>query len=276
MLVMAMPEMTLDPTSAMPLYRQLEDALATAIASGELGVGDRLPSERTLAEQIGVSRTTAVTAYRELEARGLVRGRVGRGTYVCAAGGAEGDAPFAWQGKVTAGAQRTLDATLRSLTRDQPGETISFAGGLAALDRFPVDVFRQSLDRVMDRQLDAVLGLGPTEGQPRLRAELAFRHGVQPEQVLVVAGAQQGLDLISPLPARAGRRGRDEPPRLPGRHPDLPRRRRADGRLGLPPRRRGRAGGPPAALPSEAALPQPDLPQPHRADAAAGRRAGRC
>lgn len=194
---MAMPSVTLDPTSAMPLYRQLEDALAAAIASGALGVGDRLPSERALADLLGVSRTTAVNAYRELEARGLVRGRIGRGTFVCAAGSAEGDAPFAWQGKVTAGAQRTLDPTLRTLMRDQTPETISFAGGVPALDRFPVDVFRGVLDRVMERQFESALGLGPTEGQPRLRSALGVRYGVQPEQVLVLAGSQQGLDLIA-------------------------------------------------------------------------------
>lgn len=189
---MTMPHISLDPTSAVPLYRQVEDALAASIASGAPAVGERLPSERDLAGQLGVSRTTAVNAYRELEARGLVRGRVGRGTFVCAAGSMDGDAPFAWQGKVTADAQRTLDATLRVLMRDQPPETISFAAGLPAFDRFPIETFRTLLDRVMQRDFDAALGLGPTEGQPRLRAELAFRHAVRPEQVLVLTGSQQG------------------------------------------------------------------------------------
>src|SRR5581483_12455013 len=45
------------------LYRRLCDALATAIAAGELAPGARLPSERDLAEQLGVSRTTVVAAY---------------------------------------------------------------------------------------------------------------------------------------------------------------------------------------------------------------------
>ena len=194
---MGIPELKLDSSRSMPLYRQLEEALAAAIASGALGVGDRLPSERALADQLGVSRTTAINAYRELEARGLVRGRVGRGTYVCAAGGAQGDAPFAWQGKVAASAQRTLDPTLRAMVGDQASEAVSFAGGVPALDRFPIDRFRARLDRVMEHHFAAALGLGPTEGQPRLRAELAVRHGVQPRQVLVLAGSQQGLDLIA-------------------------------------------------------------------------------
>lgn len=187
----------LDRSNGAPLFRQLERALAEAIASGELSAGTRLPSERDLAAALGVSRTTAMNAYRELESRGLVRGRVGRGTFVSASGGPDHEAPFAWQGKVALGAQRTLDPTLRSLVREQTPDTISFAAGSPALDRFPVAHVRDLLNRVMEREPLAALGLGPSEGQPRLRAELAARSRVRPEQMLVVTGSQQGLDLIA-------------------------------------------------------------------------------
>lgn len=177
------------------LYRQLCDTLAGAIARGDLQVGARLPSERDLAVQLGVSRTTAVNAYRELEARGLVRGHVGRGTFVCAAP-TTGDAPFAWRGKVALGAQRTLDPSIRSLVGNTGAGTVSFAPGVAALDCFPTEVFCELTDAVL-RRGQAALGLGPTEGQPALRRALAARGGVRPEQVLVLAGAQQGLDLVA-------------------------------------------------------------------------------
>ncbi|MCA9876353.1 MAG: PLP-dependent aminotransferase family protein [Thermomicrobiales bacterium] len=194
---MAMPQIVLDTEDATPLYRQLERALASAIGDGTLAPGDRLPSERTLAEQLGVSRTTTVMAYRELEARGLVRGSTGRGTFVCAGGQAAGVAPFAWQGKVSAAARRTSDPTLRSLVQGHDAELISFSGGTPALDLFPVPVFQQHLHRVFARDVQSALGLGPTEGQPALRLELAARHGVRPEQVIVLAGSQQGLDLVA-------------------------------------------------------------------------------
>src|SRR5690242_20655882 len=141
---MKMQEIRLDPSDVAPLYRQLEETLAAAIGDGRLLPGDRLPSERALAEQLGVSRTTTVTAYRELEARGLVRGSTGRGTYVCAASPG-GDAPFAWQGKVAVAALRTVDPTLRSLVQGQDEEIISFAGGTPALDLFPVQAFQARL-----------------------------------------------------------------------------------------------------------------------------------
>ncbi|MEA2582459.1 MAG: 2-aminoadipate transaminase, partial [Thermomicrobiales bacterium] len=60
--------LALDRGASPVLYRQLSDQLADAIGRGELAAGDRLPSERDLAMALGVSRTTAVNAYRELEA----------------------------------------------------------------------------------------------------------------------------------------------------------------------------------------------------------------
>ena len=193
---MNMPEIRLDSADTAPLYRQVEETLAAAIEDGRLGPGDRLPSERALADQLGVSRTTTVTAYRELEARGLVRGSTGRGTFVCAASPG-GGASFAWQGKVAASALRTVDHTLRSLVRGQDDGMISFAGGMPALDQFPIRAFQSRLQRVIDEGFLEALGLGPTEGQPALRQALAGRHEVPAERVMILAGSQQGLDLVA-------------------------------------------------------------------------------
>ena len=193
---MPLPALTLDPAVDLPLYRQLGDALAGAIAEGTLDEGERLPSERDLAVSLGVSRTTVVTAYRELESRGLVRGHVGRGTFVCAAEEPT-DAPFAWRGRVALGAQRGLDPALRGvLNAAGPGRSRSGRG------RRPRSGSRStcsagSTDDVLRRDATTAFGIGPTEGQPSLRAAVAARLGTRPEQVLVVAGAQQGLDLIA-------------------------------------------------------------------------------
>jgi DNA-binding transcriptional MocR family regulator len=191
--------LALDRGASPVLYRQLSDQLAAAIGRGDLRAGDRLPSERDLAAALGISRTTAVNAYRELEARGLVRGYVGRGTFVCAGPGIEpSGAPFAWRGKLAVGAQRTLDSTLRSIVRAASDPTvISFAAGAPALECFPTEAFREISDRVLRRGARSTLGLAPTEGQPQLRRAIAARSGLRPEQVLVVAGAQQGLALVA-------------------------------------------------------------------------------
>ncbi|MDX6271999.1 MAG: 2-aminoadipate transaminase, partial [Acidobacteriota bacterium] len=99
------------------LYVQLVEALESAIEREDLTAGERLPSERALAGQLKLSRTTVAGAYRELEARGLLRSHVGRGTFVCARP-EPADAPFAWRGKVSAFAQQSADPALRNLHLD--------------------------------------------------------------------------------------------------------------------------------------------------------------
>src|SRR5579863_1494487 len=73
-----------DPYATEPIYVQLAEALSGAIRAGRFAVGARLPSERTYAAQLGVSRTTVTSAYEELKAMGLMRGYVGRGAIVVA------------------------------------------------------------------------------------------------------------------------------------------------------------------------------------------------
>ncbi|AHI00748.1 PLP-dependent aminotransferase family protein [Kutzneria albida] len=73
---------TLDRTAATPLAVQLADALRAAASAGQLRSGDRLPSTRTLATHLRVSRTVTAAAYDQLHAEGWIVGRHGSGTYV--------------------------------------------------------------------------------------------------------------------------------------------------------------------------------------------------
>src|SRR4051794_436392 len=180
-----------------PVYRHISQAIARGITSGTLALDFRLPAERDLADALKVSRTTIVSAYRDLETRGLVRGYVGRGTFVSAAPEASG-APFAWRGKVAAAAARTSDGVIRDLLRHAADPSVmSVAAGTPALEGFPADAYRRSMDRAIKRDLRLAFGHGPTEGLPVLREAIAHRFGGQPHNVLVLAGAQQGLDLLA-------------------------------------------------------------------------------
>ncbi len=180
-----------------PMYRALVDLLERGLARGTLAPGVQLPPERDLARALEVSRTTVVSAYRELEAKGLVRGYVGRGTFVSARPD-PGSAPFAWRGKVAAAALQSDDSTVKELMRVAADPTLtSFAAGQPALDRFPTAVFQQAVGKVLSRDATAAWRNGPTEGQPRLRAAIGARFGGAPDDILVITGAQQGLDLLS-------------------------------------------------------------------------------
>jgi len=183
--------------SGRPVYRHLVSAIERGIVAGTLQSGRRLPAERQLAASLRVSRATIVAAYRELEARGLVRGYVGRGTYVSGPPDASG-APFAWRGKVAAAALRAASSATRDLVRvSTDPQLLSLAAGIPALDRFPFDAFRQALEKVVKKSASAVWGLGSSEGQPRLREAIAHRFGGSPENILVLAGAQQGLEVLA-------------------------------------------------------------------------------
>ena len=180
-----------------PLYAHLVELLEAAIARGDLPAGGRVPPERELAQRLGISRTTVVSAYRELESRGLLRGYVGRGTFVCAAPDPSG-APFAWRGKIAAAALRSNDSILRDTIRhSSDARVLSLAAGEPAIDCFPTAAFQQAVDYVLTRESMAVWHHGPTEGQPVLREAISDRFGVPAESVLVLAGAQQGLDLLA-------------------------------------------------------------------------------
>ncbi|MFN3241457.1 MAG: GntR family transcriptional regulator [Planctomycetota bacterium] len=75
-----------DPNSSVPPSQQLVAAVLDAIASGELGTGDKLPSVRGLAGEALVNPNTVTKAYRDLEHLGATEGRNGSGVYVTAAG----------------------------------------------------------------------------------------------------------------------------------------------------------------------------------------------
>ncbi len=76
----------LDPKSAVPLYEQIAARIKAAVATGELHVGDLLPSVRQLAARLRINPATVVQAYRGLEAEGFVELRQGAGTFVRAMG----------------------------------------------------------------------------------------------------------------------------------------------------------------------------------------------
>src|SRR5688500_7210091 len=159
--------------SARPLYGHLVSLFESAIARGELASGARLPPERELASRLQISRTTVVSAYRELESKGLLRGYVGRGTFVCAAPEPSGT-PFAWRGKIASAALRSSDSILRDTIRHSSDARLhSLAAGEPAIDCLPTAAFQRAIDQALRRDARAVWRHGATEGQPALREAIA-------------------------------------------------------------------------------------------------------
>ncbi len=179
------------------LYVRLQSDLEKAIREGKFVLGSKLPPERQLAEQLQVSRTTVTNAYRELEAKGLVRGYVGRGTYVCALPQPT-SVPFAWRGKMSTASLRLSGVPSTAVNRNSVDpKLISFALGCPALEHFPAEEYQRIARSILCRRSCDAMGLGAVTGQPALRHAIAKEHSVRPDQVLVVAGSQQGLDLLA-------------------------------------------------------------------------------
>ena len=87
-----------------PIYRRIVEMIERGVVRGALVPGCRLPPERDLASALSVSRATVVAAYRELEAKGLVRGYVGRGTFVSATSDGSAISTFAFRPATEKGA----------------------------------------------------------------------------------------------------------------------------------------------------------------------------
>ncbi len=72
----------IDPKSGVPFYRQIIEQVKFAVARGEIGPGDRLPTVRQLAVDLSINPNTVIRAYRELEIEGMLDTQQGSGTFV--------------------------------------------------------------------------------------------------------------------------------------------------------------------------------------------------
>ncbi|TVR68202.1 MAG: PLP-dependent aminotransferase family protein [Sphaerobacteraceae bacterium] len=197
----------LDRESDLPLYLQISNQIRERIHTGDLAVGSKLPPERRLAAMLGVNRTTIVTAYRELAADGLVEGHVGRGTVVADpdpdTGQSSNHQQIPWSQLFTSTTEVMNDPLLRDTTMiSSRPDVISLATGIPSPELYPIELIRGLLDEALHTDGQALLQHCPTEGYWPLRSSLGdWMAGdgkpVDPENVLVVAGSQQGLYLLA-------------------------------------------------------------------------------
>jgi len=109
-----------DPT---PLYAQLERAIRVAVATGRLGVGDRLPTVRHLAVELKVNANTVAKVYSELERAGVLETRRGVGTFIREIGGRGSSTPDRERLLLTLADRFLADAATLGFSAD---ETINF------------------------------------------------------------------------------------------------------------------------------------------------------
>ena len=180
----------LDRTLPEPLGSQLERELREAIRSGRLGTGERLPSSRALAGELGVSRGLVLDCYQQLQAEGYLTTRTGSATRV-AAGACLQPAP-----PVQAAAPPRL--------------AVDFRPGLPDLSSFPRRDWLWALREAAREAPTDMFGYGDPRGSAALREVLAaylrrVRGAVaDPERLVICSGFAQGLNLILRALARHG------------------------------------------------------------------------
>jgi GntR family transcriptional regulator / MocR family aminotransferase len=213
-----------------PLHRRIYSALKAAIDTGRFGADTRLPSTRTLAADLKVSRNTVALAYEQLAAEGYI---VAHDRSMMRVSSAVAYPRPLQPVRDKRKAQPKLSAQARRLMQDlkippassyaaTPGLRYDFRYGRPAVDEFPHDLWRKLLAaRARGSSLDS-LGYGFPAGYEPLRhlltGYLARARGMScsTEQIVIVNGSQQAFDLIARLLIDPGDKVVIEEPHYPG------------------------------------------------------------
>ena len=198
----------LDHNLSQPLYLQIQSIITCKITDHTLPPGSKLPPERELASLFAVSRTTAINAYRQLEQQGLIKTKIGSGTYVAdmPVNSILPPPPMPWNQLFSPYPKSPVSSILRELVSTPIcAENISLAAGLPDPAFYPLDLFADLFHKHSPKIDHADLGFISTEGYAPLRQTLATMHCQKvatptgPDNVLILSGAQQGIYLISKI-----------------------------------------------------------------------------
>jgi len=152
----------------MALYRKIAARIETGIDRGDFKPGEKIPSIRHLATEYGCSKLTVQKAFDLLKNRGFIENIVGSGSYV-----------------------RFPERINRS------GDIFDFKTAYLSESFFPHRKARTIFDTLFDEQKAGIFSTPPVEGDPDLIATLGEFYRVPTRRMLIISGAQQGLDLTA-------------------------------------------------------------------------------
>ncbi|MEP7000806.1 MAG: PLP-dependent aminotransferase family protein [bacterium] len=198
----------IDRAAGVPLHQQIYDGVRHAILSGSLRPGQRLPSTRTLATELKVSRLPVLTAYDQLLHEGYLDGRVGSGTFVSAAmpDDVMRSIPLSSRSSATP-AKRGSPAKGR--TRGEGGLK-PFRVSLPALSAFPHTTWARLVARHAHAMKPALMAYGNPAGLGALRSAIAEHLRTaravrcEADQVLIVSGSQAALRICASVLLKRG------------------------------------------------------------------------
>jgi GntR family transcriptional regulator / MocR family aminotransferase len=192
-MVLKMLWINIDKESEISLVMQVYKGIKSYILDCKLVAGQKLPSTRSLAMQLGISRNVILDVYEQLTAEGYVESKHGSGTRV-----ADGVGLNRLPNKV-------YPQLLAREGKNSEDGLIDFRSGVPALELFPKKEWGKLLKEACDEASIQFLGYNSPEGIMELRREISeylFRvRGIDclPEQIFITSGATQGASLISKL-----------------------------------------------------------------------------
>jgi GntR family transcriptional regulator/MocR family aminotransferase len=202
-----LPIIAIDRKAPKALHRQIYDAYREAIVEHRLRSGQRVPSSRSLAFELGVSRFPVLNAYAQLLAEGYFVGRVGAGTIVSNSlpDRLTPGKPNSAQPAATSSGDRTVSRRSTLLPRLDPAPWLrgwgAFGVGQVAVDQFPLQIWSNLVARRCKNMDAKSFHYGDQMGSEPLREMIAnyLRTAralhCEAEQVMIVSGSQQALEI---------------------------------------------------------------------------------
>ena len=204
------PAISLEASRTSPLYGQLYDWFRQAILDGRLRPGQRVPSTRSLAADLGISRAPVLGAFEQLHAEGFLQTTVGAGTRIAASIPEDRAKPYAGKAQDSGERRRRSQKLARTTStliprRNEPWlrHTGAFRVSLPALDHFPAGIWSSLLARHARNPKIETMAYGDPMGYAPLREAIAEYLGTvravrcEPRQIMIVNGSQQGLQIAT-------------------------------------------------------------------------------
>ena len=185
--------MLIDKDINTPIYIQLYENIRNLIDNEQLKEGEKLPSIRSLAKKLQINNITVVNSYKLLEQEGYIYSVRGSGTYVKPHNyGLE--TPFMEDGDI-----ELMIGGILPISRD----SINFASVSPTPDIFPIEEFKQSLVEVLDRDKGNAFTYPEINGYRSLRESISlfmyenYNMNVDEDEIQIISGGQQGIDIIT-------------------------------------------------------------------------------
>jgi GntR family transcriptional regulator/MocR family aminotransferase len=222
------PGLNIDSSREEPITSQLYESLKVHISKGSLESGSRMPSSRTLAIELKISRTTVSSAYERLKSEGYLVSTEKSGTFVTS----QLPETLAWSSELKYSRKNKDDELNRDLSsrlyenlpkrKERTSRALPFNPGIPAVFEFPVQSWSRIMRPILAQLAPQGIARCPAEGAIELREQVSsYLHnnrGVvcSPDQVLIVSGTRQAILLILMALSNPNDAGWLEDPGYPG------------------------------------------------------------